>query len=94
MSSEVVKTENTKETAEVIILLNSVAGIIKEAKADGKVDIYDAIRALKITPEAYASFKDIQKVPEELVKMSGEEKDAIIMAFIEAGKNIAEAVAL
>lgn len=66
------------ETQEVIALVKSIAGLIKDAKADGKMDIFDAMKAFTLTPDLVSAIQGSDKIDDEMADLTGEEKDFLL----------------
>lgn len=67
------------ETMEVIGLVKNIAGYIKDAKTDGKLDIFDAMKALTLAPEVMMAIQGADKIDDELADLTGEEKDLLLL---------------
>ena len=70
--------EGINETEDVINFVKDLAGVIKDAKADGKLDIFDAVKALKLAPAVAMAVKGASLIGAELADLSGEEKDQLV----------------
>lgn len=73
-----------EESEDVIRFIGELAGAIDAAKADGKLDIFDAVKALSLGPSAMAAVKGAGSIRDELGDLSGEEKDKLIGDLKEA----------
>jgi hypothetical protein len=81
------------ETQEAIGLVKSIAGLIKDAKSDGKMDIFDAMKAFTLTPDLIAAIQGSDKIDDELADLSGEEKDLLLFDLKNAIFSLVEALA-
>lgn len=66
------------ETMEVIGLVKNIAESIKDAKADGKLDIFDAMKAFTLAPDVLTAIKGADKIDDEMADLTGEEKDLLL----------------
>ena len=66
------------ETEDVITFVKDLAGVIKDARADGKLDIFDAVKALKLAPAVAIAVKGASFISAELADLSAEEKDELV----------------
>lgn len=82
-----------KETQEAIGLVKNIADTIKDAKADGKLDIFDAMKALTIAPGLMAAINGSGDIDDELADLNGEEKDILLNDLKEAIFKLVEALA-
>ena len=73
-----------EETEDVIHFIGELASAIENAKADGKLDIFDAVKVLTLGPAAVAAVKGSANIKKELADLNGEEKDKLISDFKEA----------
>lgn len=69
----------TKELSE---LLRAVSAVLVEAvtsmKADGKVGMWEGIKALHLIPTILTGIKGVSLIPDEVKDMEGEEWDALV----------------
>lgn len=81
-----------EETKDVIEFVKDLATVIGEAKADGRLDILDAVKALKLAPSLTAAIKGADQIRAELSDLSGEEKDQLLTGLKEAIFKLVEAL--
>jgi hypothetical protein len=62
-----------KETKEILLACFKIAGSVKAANADGKIDINDAALFFSVIPTLGPAFEGISNVPKELKDLSAEE---------------------
>jgi hypothetical protein len=84
--------EGIEESKEIIAFVKVLAQTIGEAKADAKLDMFDAIRALKIAPSFALAVSGSGKVKLELADLTGEEKDLLINDIKDALFSLIEAL--
>jgi len=80
------------ETQEVISFVKILAETIKEAKADGSVDIFDAMKALRLVSPLAAAGKDIMKVREEMKDLDKEEIQELLASMQDAVTDLVSAL--
>lgn len=80
------------ETMEVIGLVKNIAESIKNAKADGKLDIFDAMKAFTLAPEIMAAISGADKIDDEIADLNGEEKDLLLAELKECVFKLVEAL--
>jgi hypothetical protein len=80
------------ETMDLINFVEDMAKVIREAKADGKLDMFDAIKVLKLAPSFTAAMRGSDKIKEELADLTGEERDMLLAKLKEAMFLLIEAV--
>jgi hypothetical protein len=85
--------QGIEEIKDVIGFVKEFAGVIASAKADGKLDIFDAAKALTVLPAAAAAIKGSGSIPAEFADLNGEEKDQLLADFKEAVCLLVEALA-
>lgn len=81
-----------KETKDVIVFVDALAKQISEAKADGKLDGTDAVKAVLILPKSWSAIADAHKIPQEIASLSGEELEAIVGQLANSFANLLEAI--
>lgn len=81
-----------KETEDAIAFVKDLSEIIREAKADGKIDLFDAVKALKIAPSLVAAVKGAENIDNELSDLTGEETDVLLRELKDAVFSLIEAV--
>ena len=81
-----------EQTQEVIGFIQELAKAIGEAKADGKLDIFDCMRALKLAPSLTSAVRGVNEIKEELADLNGEEKDLLLAILKEAIFSLVEAL--
>jgi len=84
--------EGIEETKEVIAFIQVLAETIREVKADGKLDIFDAVKALKLAPAFTAAVRGSTNIRLELADLTGEEKDILINDIKDAMFHLIEAL--
>ena len=67
-----------KETEEVIAFIQALAETIQEAKADGTIDIFDAMRAIKLMLPMTHAAQDAIKIKEELKDLDKAEIETLL----------------
>lgn len=70
--------QGVKETLEVISFFKTLALTIEETLKDGKVDLFDSISAIKLTPSLIAAVSGFDKVKEEFKDLDSKEKDFLL----------------
>lgn len=81
---EPAKTYGIDETQDVIKFVVELAVVIEAAKEDGKLDIFDAIKLISLTPAAASAIKGSDQISKELGDLTGEERDALLGSLKEA----------
>lgn len=66
------------EIQDVIIFVEDLAKVIKEAKADGKLDIFDAVKLITVVPSMVAAAKGSDQIKAEIGDLNGEELEAVL----------------
>ena len=84
--------EGIEETKEIIAFIQVLAETIRDVKADGKLDIFDAVKALKLAPSFTAAVRGSVNIKLELADLTGEEKDVLINDIKDAMFHIIEAL--
>ena len=84
--------EGIEETKEIIAFIQVLAETIREVKADGKLDIFDAVKALKLAPSFTAAVRGSVNIKLELADLTGEEKDVLINDIKDAMFHLIEAL--
>lgn len=82
-----------KETEDVIELATDLAAAIKSAKADGKVNVWDAPKFLALVPDVTAALDGSEKVPLELKNASPDEAKKLAADAVGALKALLDALA-
>ena len=72
-----------KETQEVIEFIKVLAETIIEAKADGSIDMFDAMKGIKLIMPVTHAAKDAIKIKEEMKDLDKEEIE-ILLAEMQA----------
>lgn len=67
-----------KETEEVIAFIKALAETIQEAKADGSIDIFDAMRAIKLMLPLTHAAQDAIKIKEEMKDLDKAEIETLL----------------
>jgi hypothetical protein len=78
------QTYGIEETKDVITFISDLAGVIEAAKSDGKLDIFDAIKLLSLSPSAVSAAKGSAMISKELSDLNGEERDALLSSLKDA----------
>ena len=73
-----------KETLEVIELVKDLADAVHASKADGKLDVFDMVHFLKITPSIFNAVRGSSEIKLELSDLNDEEKEILLKAVQEA----------
>jgi len=84
--------EGIEETKEIIAFIQVLAETIRDVKADGKLDIFDAVKALKLAPSFTAAVRGSVNIKLELADLTGEEKDVLINDIKDAMFHLIEAL--
>lgn len=72
------------ETQDVIKFVGDLAGVIESAREDGKLDIFDAIKLLSLSPSAASAVKGSGQIGKELADLTGEERDLLLAGLKDA----------
>lgn len=80
------------ETREVIGLVRNIAEYIKDAKSDGKLDLFDAMKALTLAPGVMMAIQGSDKIDDELADLTGEEKDLLLLELKKCVFQLVEAL--
>jgi len=80
------------ETKEVIKFVQVLAETITEAKADGSIDIFDAMNAISLLSPLAAAGKGILEIKEELKDLDKEEVQELLAMMQDAVSQLVEAL--
>jgi hypothetical protein len=80
------------ETKEVIKFVQVLAETITEAKADGSVDIFDAMNAISLISPLAAAGKGILEIKEELKDLDKEEVQELLALMQDAVSQLIQAL--
>jgi len=80
------------ETKEVIKFVQVLAETITEAKADGSIDIFDAMNAISLLTPLAAAGKGILEIKEELKDLDKEEVQELLAMMQDAVSQLVEAL--
>ena len=78
------KTYGIQEVLDLIELINNLATCIESCKSDGKIDAFDLVNILKLSPSILSAVKGSGDIKFELADLNGEEKDIVLKAVQEA----------
>ncbi len=81
-----------EETKEVIRFVQVLAETIKVAKADGSIDIFDAMSAISLISPLAAAGKGILEIKEELKDLDKEEVQELLAMMQDAVAQFVEAL--
>jgi hypothetical protein len=84
--------EGIEESKQIIAFIQVLAETIREAKEDGNIDIFDAVKALKLVPIFNAAVSNSCKIQLELSDLTGEEQDVLINDLKDAMFSLIEAL--
>jgi hypothetical protein len=73
-----------EETQDVIDFITELAEAIEGAREDGELDIFDAVRFLKVAPSVASLMKGADEIKAELADLTAEEKDELIVGLKES----------
>jgi diadenosine tetraphosphate (Ap4A) HIT family hydrolase len=80
------------ETKEVIKFVQVLAETITEAKADGSIDIFDAMNAISLISPLAAAGKGILEIKEELKDLDKEEVQELLAIMQDAVSQLVQAL--
>jgi len=80
------------ETKEVIKFVQVLAETITEAKADGSIDIFDAMNAISLLTPLAAAGKGILEIKEELKDLDKEEVQELLAMMQDAVSQLVQAL--
>ena len=72
------------ETVEIIDFIKKLGETISNINKDGKVDIFDAVEAIQLTPYLYSAIHGSDHIKEELMDLDAKEKDFLIQEMKDA----------
>lgn len=73
-----------QETLDVIEFVNHLATSLEEAKADGVINIFDAVKLITLIPSATSAVRGSGEIRAEFGDLTGEERDMLLTAFKDA----------
>lgn len=84
--------EGTKETMDVVVLLETAAETIKAAKADGKVTLLDLPKLAPLVPAGLEALRGSELIPAELKDLSKEEAGELMAKTADAVVKLVQAL--
>ena len=84
-------TTGIENTNDVIVFISEMAKAFKEANADGSIDLMDTLKALHVLPALAAAIKGADEIKNELMDLTGEEKDMLLVALKQAIYDLVDA---
>ncbi len=76
--------EGIKESLEVVAFLKNLSLAIESSLKDGKVDLFDTIQAIQLTPSLLAAVNGLDKIKDELKDLDSKEKDMLLQEMQDA----------
>ena len=73
-----------KETLDLIQFLKDFALCFEASLADGKIDLFDSVNALKLAPELVEAIRGSDQIKSELLNLDPKEKDFILQELKDA----------
>ena len=84
-------TTGIENSRDLINFISELAKTLKAISQDGSIDLLDAIRAMHIMPTICAAIKDVDQIKAELMDLSGEEKEVLLIGLKKAICDLVEA---
>jgi hypothetical protein len=85
-------TTGIENTNDIILFISELAKTFKKANQDGSIDLMDTLKAIQLLPALIAAVKGADEIKDELLDLTGEEKDMLLVAFKEAIYNLVDAL--
>lgn len=84
-------TTGIENTNDIILFISELAKTFKKANQDGSIDLMDALKAMHLLPALVAAVKGSDEIKDELLDLTGEEKDMLLLAFKQAIYDLVDA---